>query len=65
MYVFPEGSQRDSDDGYLGNYWIVNQIISKGLHNSDAESMNFTMALVERLEQVMDLPSSTLSTDKL
>ncbi|KAI9681011.1 MAG: hypothetical protein M1829_001091 [Trizodia sp. TS-e1964] len=32
------------------NYWIVNQILSKGLHNSDEESKAYTVNLVDRLE---------------
>lgn len=35
-----------------GNYWIVNQIISKGLHNSDEEAVQFTTKLMDKLEQV-------------
>ncbi|MCJ1482740.1 hypothetical protein MMC06_002906 [Schaereria dolodes] len=36
---------------YWCNYWIVNQILSKGLHNSDDESMTYTMTLMDKLEQ--------------
>ncbi|MCJ1334795.1 hypothetical protein MMC09_000060 [Bachmanniomyces sp. S44760] len=36
---------------YWCNYWIVNQILSKELHNSDDESMTYTMTLMDRLEQ--------------
>lgn len=35
-----------------GNYWIVNQILTKSLHTSDDESMTYTMRLVDKLEQV-------------
>lgn len=30
----------------------MNQILSKGLHNSDDESMTYTMRLLDKLEQV-------------
>ncbi|MCJ1345399.1 hypothetical protein MMC31_003606 [Peltigera leucophlebia] len=36
---------------YWCNYWIVNQILAKGLHNSDDESMTYTMHLMDKLEQ--------------
>lgn len=36
----------------LGNYWAVNQVITKGLHNSDEEAMQFTTRLMDKLEQV-------------
>ena len=39
-------------NSYAGNYWIVNQILSKGLHNTDDECMTFTMNLMDKLEQV-------------
>ena len=35
-----------------GNYWIVNQILAKGLHTSDDESTTYTMGLMDKLEQV-------------
>ena len=40
---------------FLGNYWIVNQIISKGLHNTDEECQMYTMGLMDKLEQVSNL----------
>ncbi|KAL1980762.1 hypothetical protein VTN96DRAFT_3569 [Rasamsonia emersonii] len=36
---------------YWCNYWIVNQIITKGLHNSDEEAVQFTTKLMDKLEQ--------------
>ena len=33
-------------------YWIVNQILSKGLHNADQECLTYTTALMDKLEQV-------------
>ena len=35
-----------------GEYWIVNQILSKGLHNADQESLSYTTTLMDKLEQV-------------
>ncbi|KKK13527.1 hypothetical protein AOCH_005230 [Aspergillus ochraceoroseus] len=34
-----------------GHFWIVNQIIEKGLHNSDDEVKLYTVNLMEKLEQ--------------
>jgi vacuolar protein sorting-associated protein VTA1 len=39
-----------------GNYWVVNQIISKGLHNSDDETVRYTTSLMDKLEQVCSPP---------
>ncbi|RMZ84987.1 hypothetical protein DV738_g185, partial [Chaetothyriales sp. CBS 135597] len=36
---------------YWCNYWIVNQILSKGLHNTDEECLSYTSALMDRLEK--------------
>ncbi|MCJ1242877.1 hypothetical protein MMC30_000073 [Trapelia coarctata] len=36
---------------YWCNYWIVNQILSKGLHTTDDESTTYTMGLMDKLEQ--------------
>ncbi|KAF7713484.1 Uncharacterized protein PECH_001177 [Penicillium ucsense] len=36
---------------YWCHYHIVNQIIERGLHNSDDEVKNYTISLVEKLEQ--------------
>jgi vacuolar protein sorting-associated protein VTA1 len=35
-----------------GEYWIVNQILAKGLHNGDAETLEYTTTLMDKLEQV-------------
>lgn len=35
-----------------GEYWIVNQILSKGLHNGDNETLQYTTNLMDKLEQV-------------
>jgi len=35
-----------------GEYWIVNQILAKELHNGDNETFQYTMALMDKLEQV-------------
>lgn len=36
-----------------GEYWIVNQILAKGLHNGDSETLQYTMTLMDKLEQVI------------
>lgn len=41
-----------------GNYWIVNQILAKGLHNADDESLKYTTNLMDRLEAVCCTTSS-------
>ena len=38
-------------DPFAGEYWIVNQILSKGLHNADQESLIYTTTLMDKLEQ--------------
>ena len=35
-----------------GNYWIVHQLISKGLHTGDNESIKYTTNLMDKLEKV-------------
>ncbi|KAL3481194.1 Vta1 like-domain-containing protein [Aspergillus californicus] len=35
----------------IGNFWIVNQIIEKGLHNTNDEVMLYTTDLMEKLEK--------------
>ncbi|KAG9232649.1 Vta1 like-domain-containing protein [Amylocarpus encephaloides] len=37
---------------YWCEYWIVNQILSKGLHNGDAETLEYTTTLMDKLEQI-------------
>ncbi|KZF26062.1 DUF605-domain-containing protein [Xylona heveae TC161] len=36
---------------YWCDYWIVNQILSKKLHNADSESLTYTTTLMDKLEQ--------------
>ncbi|KAL1956878.1 hypothetical protein VTO42DRAFT_6726 [Malbranchea cinnamomea] len=36
---------------YWCNYWIVNQILSKNLHNSDEECLKYTTGLMDKLEK--------------
>ncbi|EXJ88323.1 hypothetical protein A1O1_05253 [Capronia coronata CBS 617.96] len=36
---------------YWCDYWIVNQILSKGLHNADQECLVYTTSLMDKLEQ--------------
>ena len=35
-----------------GNFWIVNQILSKNLHNTDEDCLAYTTKLMDKLEQV-------------
>ncbi|KAG0651928.1 vacuolar sorting-associated [Hyphodiscus hymeniophilus] len=37
---------------YWCEYWIVNQILSKGLHNGDNETLTYTTTLMDKLEQI-------------
>ncbi|KAI6247927.1 Vacuolar protein sorting-associated protein vts1 [Erysiphe necator] len=37
---------------YWCEYWIVNQILTKGLHNGDPETLEFTTKLIDKLEQI-------------
>ncbi|KAL8839180.1 MAG: hypothetical protein Q9176_004683 [Flavoplaca citrina] len=37
---------------YWCNYWIVNQLISKGLHNVDDECTRYTTELMDKLERI-------------
>lgn len=39
---------------FTGEYWIVNQILSRGLHNGDNETLQYTTTLMDKLEQVED-----------
>lgn len=50
--------------GHTGNFYIVNQIIERGLHTSDDEVKLYTTDLVDKLEQVRSIshiprPTST------
>ncbi len=35
-----------------GYYWIVEQILAKGLHQADDDSKSYTMNLMDKLELV-------------
>ena len=48
---------RSAADRLPGDYWIVNQILSKGLHNADQESLTYTTTLMDKLEQVCLKPT--------
>ncbi|CAL3972055.1 unnamed protein product [Diplocarpon coronariae] len=37
---------------YWCEYWIVNQILAKGLHNGDADTLQYTTTLMDKLEQI-------------
>lgn len=53
VYVPPRWEPRtDRIANAIGNFHIVNQIIERGLHNSDDEVKLYTTDLVEKLEQV-------------
>ncbi len=51
VYDDSQSIQRIADPR-KGSYWIVNQILSKGLHNVDQECLTFTTTLMDKLEQV-------------
>ncbi|KIW20140.1 hypothetical protein PV08_00715 [Exophiala spinifera] len=36
---------------YWCEYWIINQILTKGLHNTDQECLAYTTTLMDKLEQ--------------
>ncbi|KAL6248931.1 hypothetical protein RBB50_003994 [Rhinocladiella similis] len=36
---------------YWCEYWIINQILAKGLHNTDQECLAYTTTLMDKLEQ--------------
>ncbi|PQE31489.1 Vacuolar sorting-associated vts1 protein [Rutstroemia sp. NJR-2017a WRK4] len=37
---------------YWCEYWIVNQILAKGLHNGDPETLSYTTTLMDKLETI-------------
>ncbi|RDL33325.1 Uncharacterized protein BP5553_08764 [Venustampulla echinocandica] len=37
---------------YWCEYWVVNQILSKDLHNGDPETLQYTTTLMDKLEQI-------------
>jgi vacuolar protein sorting-associated protein VTA1 len=37
---------------YWCDYWIVNQILSKGLHNADQDALTYTTNMMDKLEKV-------------
>lgn len=45
-----------------GNYWVVNQIISKGLHTANAETTQFTTDLMDKLERVCTVATTLART---
>ena len=38
--------------GFVGEYYIVQQILSKGLHTADQECKEYTTNLMDKLEQI-------------
>jgi vacuolar protein sorting-associated protein VTA1 len=51
----PPLSQKAQKLTPAGEYWIVNQILSRGLHNGDNETLQYTTTLMDKLEQVADI----------
>lgn len=49
--------QADADNR-VGEYYAVNQILSKQLHNADEECLAYTTDLMDRLEKVRGSPGS-------
>lgn len=49
-------------DSAAGEYWVVNQILAKGLHNSDGDILNYTTSLMDKLEKVCLVGMSLLSS---
>lgn len=45
-------TQYKADNGLTGNYYVIDQILAKGLHTADEECMNYTTTLMDKLEQV-------------
>lgn len=39
-------------DRDTGEYWIVNQLLARGLHNSDDECLKYTTKMMDKLEEV-------------
>lgn len=39
-------------DQEAGEYWVVNQILARNLHSSDAGILNYTTSLMDKLERV-------------
>ncbi|KAJ8065838.1 hypothetical protein OCU04_004943 [Sclerotinia nivalis] len=37
---------------YWCEFWIVNQILAKGLHNGDADTLQYTTTLMDKLERI-------------
>ncbi|ROW04794.1 hypothetical protein VMCG_04910 [Cytospora schulzeri] len=37
---------------YWCEYWVVNQILARNLHNTDGDILNYTTTLMDRLEQI-------------
>lgn len=50
----------------LGDFYIVNQILTKGLHTTDAECTNYTTSLMDKLEEMkVQHASESAITDDL
>lgn len=45
-------SEVKKSEAHVGNYWIVKQLISRGLHNADEDYTRYTTELMDKLEKV-------------
>ena len=58
--------QEQNSDHFLGYYWILDQIIAKGLHNTDNECKTYTTNLMDKLEQMkVDYAENNAITDDM
>lgn len=63
VYDIPAGRRADLFPGY---YWILDQIIAKGLHNTDNECKTYTTNLMDKLEQMkVDYAENNAITDDM
>ena len=48
----PRQSKAEQCLTFAGHYWVVNQILNRGLHKENDDMMTYTTELMEKLEQV-------------
>lgn len=49
-----------------GEYWIANQILTRGLHNGDDETLQYTTELMDKLERIKaDNPTNDAIMDDM
>ena len=41
---------------FTGEYWVVNQILARQLHQTNEDVMKYTIDLMDKLEKVHRLP---------